>query len=164
VGGRVEDLAAFLVLGLVRDHQQAPVFMLNCWNRAGAIRPSGEMGRAAPLSASARASAGGWGAAGGAGVSPGFSARRGVLLAAVRLHGVDEVAASGVDPQVGLAGRCAHEDLDLVEALEHPMEGPAVGDPLAEGAGELAEGGRADAVPVRAGGVEVDAIDAALTE
>src|SRR6185312_15466881 len=73
------------------------------------------------------------------------------------LDGVDEVAASGMDPQVGLAGRCAHEDLDLVEALEDAMQRPAVGDPLAEGAGP-------DAVPVRAGGVEVDAIDAALTE
>ena len=83
---------------------------------------------------------------------------------AVGPEAVDEEPTPGVDPEVGLAGRCAQEDLDLVEALEHAVDRPALGDPLAQDAGELAACGRSDAARGRGGGVEVDVIDAAAAE
>jgi hypothetical protein len=83
---------------------------------------------------------------------------------AVGLEAVDEELAPGMDPEIRLAGRGAEQDLGLVEPFEDAMDRPGLGDPLAEGAGELAVGGRPDAAAGDGGGVEVDAIDAAAAE
>src|SRR5262249_39332189 len=82
----------------------------------------------------------------------------------VEPEAVDEEPTPGMDPQIGLAGRGAEEDPDLVEALQDAVDGPALGGPLAQDAGELAACGRPDTTAGGGGGVEVDVIDAALTE